>query len=343
MDNCDLDKLSVNGAQLCPSFKPDITLYTATVPSSINSVKLDLLTSDSGASCKILFGDGSRTVNLSDGLNRIDIEVIAEDGTGKTYSIELTKLSASEASLRALAVEEHHQLHPVFSPDLYEYSCAVSFDCHVVTIQAQAPDHNMQVTVKEACSSGSVPLNVGDTLVTVQVTSPDGTNLQVYTITITREHIPFPVTFCDVKDQMMFECPVSLNAFYRPVSINQSDPKAIFSSPYIDMLTQRSKVHPFTECPLGDSWKVAETELDKRMSSALVNCFFAHRGCKSVLKLGEIGAHANDCPYKPPLALNTKDVTETNWYRKHFTSSSSWEIETKHSLQVGQRYFSHHS
>ncbi|KAG9275063.1 hypothetical protein AMEX_G9539 [Astyanax mexicanus] len=217
-----------------------------------------------------------------------------------------------------------------------EYLCSVSFDCLRVSVGAQVPDPCMQITVREACSSGSVSLNAGDTLIPVQVTSPDGANSQVYTVMVTREQIPVAVSFCDVRDQMAFECPVSLNALYRPVSINQSDSKAVFSSPYIDMLTRRSKVHPFTERPLGDSWRVEETELDSRMSNTSVNCCFTHRGCKSVLKLAEVGAHAKDCPYKPPLNLNTKasSVTETNWYRNFFTSSGSLNIETKHSLKI---------
>ncbi|XP_066534610.1 uncharacterized protein [Hoplias malabaricus] len=192
----------------------------------------------------------------------------------------------------------------------------------------------MQVLVTEACSLGSVCLNTGDTHITVTVSSPDGTNSQMYKIVITREQIPLAVNFCDVKDQMEFECPVSLSALYRPVSINKSEPKAIFSAPYIDMLTRRSKVHPFTGCPLGDCWKVPETELDKKMSNASVKCFFAYRGCEKELKLAEIGAHAKNCPYKPPVKLDAKEVTETNWYNEHSTSSSGWEIEAKHTAQV---------
>lgn len=30
--------------------------------------------------------------------------------------------------------------------------------------------------------------------------------------------------------------------------------------------------------PLGDGWKVVELDLDKKMSAALVKCFFFHRG-----------------------------------------------------------------
>ncbi|XP_022540766.2 uncharacterized protein LOC103036570 [Astyanax mexicanus] len=220
MDNCDLEKLSVDGVQLCPEFRPEVTLYTAAVPSSVRRVRLHMTTSDCAASCKILSGDRTGTVQLEDGLNRIDVEVIAEDGTAKTYSIQLTKLSASAARLTELTVEGH-QLQPGFTPDLYEYCCSVSFDCLRVSVGAQVPDPCMQITVREACSSGSVSLNAGDTLIPVQVTSPDGANSQVYTVMVTREQIPVAVSFCDVRDQMAFECPVSLNALYRPVSINQ--------------------------------------------------------------------------------------------------------------------------
>lgn len=58
----------------------------------------------------------------------------------------------------------------------------------------------------------------------------------------------------------------------------RSDPKHIFSRPYIEMLARRSKVDPLSDCPLGDGWKVVELDLDSRMSAALVKCFFTYRG-----------------------------------------------------------------
>lgn len=57
-----------------------------------------------------------------------------------------------------------------------------------------------------------------------------------------------------------------------------SDPKHIFSRPYIEMLTRRSKVDPLSYHPLGDGWKVVEMDLDRKMSVAQVECFFAYRG-----------------------------------------------------------------
>lgn len=55
----------------------------------------------------------------------------------------------------------------------------VRFDCCSVTVQPHVPDPNMRVVVNESCSCDPVFLNTGDTVVTVKVLSPDGTNSQV--------------------------------------------------------------------------------------------------------------------------------------------------------------------
>ncbi|KAL2083150.1 hypothetical protein ACEWY4_020923 [Coilia grayii] len=334
MDNCDLEKLSCSGGKLEPPFRPDITSYKMTVESKVSKVTLELLTSDCAASYKILFGDGSKTIKLNDGLNEVAIEVVAEDGTTKKYCIVFTKLSASSAKLCGLAIEGKFELYPEFSDSVYDYSSCVPADRDTVVIQPKLPDKNMQVTVNEEDSSKAVSLNVGDTVVAIKVSSADGSNSQVYSLTITREQIPVPVTFCNVRDQMKNECPVSLTAFYRPISINQSRPKHIFSASYIDMLTRRSRVDPLSESPLIDGWKVTEMDLDTKMSVLSVKCFFAYRGCESILKLAEVVSHVKDCQHKPPADLDPKEVTETQWYKDNFESSSNLEIETKHTSEV---------
>ncbi|XP_051772833.1 uncharacterized protein LOC127524863 isoform X1 [Ctenopharyngodon idella] len=320
--------------KLNPSFRSDITQYTATVESSVKTTSLHLQTSDCGASCNILFGDGSKTIKLEDGLNKVEIEVVSEDGTTKMYSIAVTKLSASAAQLSDLTVQGGHSLQPDFSPTTYDYSCPVHFDCCEVRMNPQTPDKSMQTAVSDASCSESIMLNAGETVVIIKVTSADGANSQVYTVNITREQVPLAVTFCDVRDQIEFECPVSLSALYKPVSIHQSEPKTAFSAPYIDMLTRRSKVDPFTERPLGERWKVRESELEQRMSNAPVKCFFSHRGCRNQMRYVEIGAHAKECRHKPSSDLDSVEVTQTNWYRKYFASSNNLEITTNHTLEI---------
>ncbi|XP_015252382.1 PREDICTED: uncharacterized protein LOC107098982, partial [Cyprinodon variegatus] len=112
------------------------------------------------------------------------------------------------------------------------------------------------------------------------------------------------------------------------------NPKSIFSKPYIELLARRSRVDPLSGCPLGDCWKVPELELDKKISAAMVRCFFHYRGCDSVMQLSELGPHTLDCPLQPTGDLDAKDVTETNWYKQHFLTSGGLEIETKHVYKV---------
>ena len=53
MDNADLEQLSVSPSKLSPKFHPDTTEYKVTVGSDVKQIKVDPLTSDSGASYSI--------------------------------------------------------------------------------------------------------------------------------------------------------------------------------------------------------------------------------------------------------------------------------------------------
>ncbi|XP_035028378.2 uncharacterized protein LOC118118927 [Hippoglossus stenolepis] len=334
MDNCDLEKLCVSAGSLRPDFAPEVTDYTVTVESGVATVTVDVVTSDCAASHNMLSGDGSSLIHLSDGLNRVEVEVVAEDGSLKKYRVDVTKLSAQVAQLSALTVDGDVQLHPAFSSNVYEYKSIVPFHCDAVTLLPEVQDRHITVAVTGGDASRRVPVNFGDTAVQISVRSADGSNSQVYTVSVTRELVPLAVTFTDGKQQLDYECPVSLSAFYRPVSLSHSDPKQTLSRPYSEMLARRSRVDPLSDCPLGDGWKVAERDLDGEMSAAPVKCFFVYRGCDRVMKLSELGSHVPRCPHRPTGPLDSKDVTETSWYKKHFASAGCLEIETRHILEV---------
>lgn len=69
-----------------------------------------------------LFGDGSSTIKLNEGLNSIEIEVVAEDGTMKKYCVEINRLSAKIAELSDLSLEGDILLHPAFCTKMHEYN-----------------------------------------------------------------------------------------------------------------------------------------------------------------------------------------------------------------------------
>ncbi|XP_075719227.1 uncharacterized protein LOC142760141 isoform X2 [Rhinoderma darwinii] len=333
MNNCDLEKLSVSGVKLEPPFKPDITIYQARVSSQVTRTSVDAWPSDTGATWTLLGGSGSKIVFLKDGLNSVVLEVTAEDGTAKKYFLEITKLSTSHASLEGIILSEDLNLAPSFAPDVFEYSCTMPYFQNSISIKPLIQDSQMKVTVNGNGDTKPLPIAVGDTVIEVNVVSADGTNTQVYRIIVTRAQLPFCVTFADAQKQMEYECPISLAAFYRPVSINRSLPKHTISAQYMDLLTRRSKSDPLDETILSENWRIPEYELDMNMSAENVFCCFAYRGCGDVVQLSDFGNHARCCPFKPQTELEPKTVTDAEWYKEDFSTSKSLEPILKHTVQ----------
>ncbi|XP_038663179.1 uncharacterized protein LOC119971545 isoform X5 [Scyliorhinus canicula] len=203
-----------------------------------------------------------------------------------------------------------------------------------VIVQPIIPDRNMNVTVNRASIGNQTYLNVGHTRVEVNVTSADGSNSQVYELVISRVQFPWSINFTNHIEALEYECPISLKAFYQPVSVKGSDPKQIFSSSCLTFLTRKTKCDPFDDSPFDEDWCVPEYEVDKRMSAVSVYCCFRYRGCTSTVELSELGNHSLECQYKPPAELDSKDVTGTSWYQTEFGLTSKQRFQFKHTLEV---------
>lgn len=83
--NNNLSSLSVEGADLSPSFNKNITEYQATLPVDTTKAKIIATAQDSKASIT-----GAGEVDVVDGINKIEIIVTAEHGEKKKYIINLT-------------------------------------------------------------------------------------------------------------------------------------------------------------------------------------------------------------------------------------------------------------
>lgn len=83
--NNNLSSLSVEGADLSPSFNKNITEYQATLPVDTTKAKIIATAQDIKASIT-----GAGEVDVVDGINKIEIIVTAEHGEKKKYVINLT-------------------------------------------------------------------------------------------------------------------------------------------------------------------------------------------------------------------------------------------------------------
>lgn len=83
--NNNLSSLSVDGYDLDKKFDKDTLEYSLEVPNGTEKVKINATTADKNASIK-----GAGEVEVSEGNNKLEVKVTAENGNVKTYVINLT-------------------------------------------------------------------------------------------------------------------------------------------------------------------------------------------------------------------------------------------------------------
>ena len=77
-----LKSLSIDGYEITPTFSKDITEYSVEVPDDVLSIKVNAKVNDANASVR-----GAGSIDVSEGSNKIDVVVTAQNGSTKTYSI----------------------------------------------------------------------------------------------------------------------------------------------------------------------------------------------------------------------------------------------------------------
>ena len=167
-------------------FRRDTTTYTVEVPNDVSKVKIYATPLDSKATVS-----GTGTVTLKEGANSFKITVTAEAGNTKTYTLNITRVSAtdntddseneeSEARLKNLEIKPEEYDFSGFKRDTTSYSVEVPNEVTEVEVYAEPVSSKAQVT-----GTGKITLNEGVNKVEVKVTAEDGTEM-VYTLEITR-------------------------------------------------------------------------------------------------------------------------------------------------------------
>ncbi len=172
-------KLTNNGNSiaLSPTFNKSTTSYTANVNSGVTSVDVSAILEDPKAT--IVSGTGLK--QLIDGSNMVSIVVKAENGTTKTYNVNIVKSSpvSSNANLSGLSVSSG-TLSPAFNPNTTSYKLNVPNGTTKLDVNAITSDPGAKVVI-----SGNNNLSVGKNNIVVEVTAADGTK-KIYTIEATR-------------------------------------------------------------------------------------------------------------------------------------------------------------
>ena len=167
-------------------FKADVTTYDINVPKDVASVEIYASVQDKKSS---VTGTGKK--ELKYGLNEFEVVVTAEDGTKKTYTLNIKREEYVENTenvpdrytgegLASLNINDL-ELSPKFDTIVYEYTVKYIGEEEKLNITATATDPYYSIDIV-----GNDKLVEGENIVNILVSDPDGNNIAVYQITVNK-------------------------------------------------------------------------------------------------------------------------------------------------------------
>ena len=166
-------------------FTPGTTTYNVTVPEDVESVEVYATAQDSRAT---ISGTGNKT--LAYGENALSVVVTAEDGTTKTYTINVTREGEEETEetegtetvngLSNITIGDL-ELSPSFKTDVYAYTVKYTGEDTSLDIQTVATDPSYTVEIL-----GNEELKEGENTITILVSDSEGNNVATYQLTVNK-------------------------------------------------------------------------------------------------------------------------------------------------------------
>lgn len=165
-------------------FKKDQTEYSVEVPNEIKTVEIYAEATDSKAQVT-----GTGEIELNEGANEAKVEVVAQDGTKKTYTITITR-KASEVATTSLENTKFglsdltiagQTISPAFKNDVYSYTVGVKEDLSSLDIKATATDSDAKIEI-----AGNENLQQGENTITIIVKNEKTNQTATYQITVNK-------------------------------------------------------------------------------------------------------------------------------------------------------------
>ncbi|TPX63543.1 hypothetical protein SpCBS45565_g06531 [Spizellomyces sp. 'palustris'] len=321
MDDSTLKSLSVvlpttkSIIEFEPAFSPTVKNYTAYVASDTEALQIRASSNEPDAFCQILKADAAQSVAIKEGTNDVEIKVDAPDGSSSVYVIQVYRPSGSDATLKSITfsagslVPEFHRsetnyfLHVVNglrSPD----SCVQSILCSATALN---PKLKVQLDPE-------AKLFLGDTPISIQVTSAYGDNTITYQIIARKEKQgsrPAIAPVASISRESI--CSACGYLVFRPRTCNEMDDKMCahrFCFTCLDLLKlefnpgRRSGEYPCPLCPSTTlrTWSSnpsIDVPMEAQLAAVQVACPFAAYGCEQQLEMMGVHDHVLTCPFHP--------------------------------------------
>jgi HSP20 family molecular chaperone IbpA len=190
-----LSGLSLSSGSLSPDFAAGTAGYTATVASDVASITVTPVINSPHATATvngtaIASSAASDEIPLNFGENTITIDVTAQNGDVKTYSVVVTREKSNDATLSGLSLSSG-SLSPDFAAGTTGYTATVGSEVAGITVTPIVNEEHAILTVNgtaiaSGATSDEIPLNFGENTITINVTAQNG-DVKTYTVLVTRE------------------------------------------------------------------------------------------------------------------------------------------------------------
>lgn len=173
-----LKSLTINSSHdISPKFSKDVSSYNVTVPYEVEKLDLSYVTNNSKAKVVITGNENFKVGQI----NIVQIEVAAEDGTKRYYTLNVTRSTqSSDTDLKDLVIDGV-DISPKFDPNISDYTAKVDGDTDKLDIKATPKSDGSIVEI-----IGNENLKPGKNTVLVKVTDKNGFT-KYYTIEVEKE------------------------------------------------------------------------------------------------------------------------------------------------------------
>lgn len=163
-------------------FSPNITEYNLNCDNSVDKININALTNYEKATI-----DYDRVVNLNVGLNEVNLLVTAEDGTTKTYKLNITRLEKEYLvkDIEITGVEFD------FNPEVFDYEIETNLDTLDFKITLNKETVTSNILNNESLSNNSL----------VQIEIKEGEEVLIYNFKVIKEEIESDVTNQNNEDK----------------------------------------------------------------------------------------------------------------------------------------------
>ncbi len=177
--NNSLGSMTVAGAELSPAFAPDVTEYSANVPYVFDKAEFSFTFQHETATA--ITSDNVNSGAVEVGENIYTIEVTAQNGDKKTYTVKLNRAEPSTNNKLSQIELSAGTMSPEFDPEVLEYTVDTAYADSVFTAMGILADELASVQNAE-----NIELNVGENIVEIVVTAENG-DVRVYKLNVIRK------------------------------------------------------------------------------------------------------------------------------------------------------------